>query len=74
MTELQYWVCIRIRSGHSVLHVPAYNTNIVHNLYDTDHETRLNYLNWYFQPVIAGEVGRSHTHSRSFKSRVFISE
>ena len=28
-----------------------YKTTVVHNLCDTDRETRLNYVNWYFQGV-----------------------
>jgi hypothetical protein len=33
-----------------------------------------NFVNWYLQPVIAGELGRSHIHSRKDKAWFYISE
>lgn len=74
MTELQLLGLYTHSFCHSVLRVPAYNKNIVHNFFEKYRDARLNFVNCYLQPVFAGQVGRSHTRSRNDRAPFYISE
>ena len=74
MTEYQLQACVCLHSGHLSLHVPAYNTTIFHNFYDTDREARLNFEKCFLHRVNAGEVDIVHTHSRRDEAQFYLIE
>jgi hypothetical protein len=39
-----------------LVHFYRYKRTVFHKLYDTNHEARVNFVNWYLYVVYAGEI------------------
>ena len=52
-------ICVTAQNVTETLHENPYETTVVHKLYITNCDARLNYLNWCLHGVYGGEIGDS---------------